>query len=318
MDKFLSNKIFLFLKKHIVIVCAIIVAAILLSVTFLAGGRLDNNISTPVSATADTASTNVTSTTTADIFSATENNSENDNSSESTTETKVSDAATASDTTATVSSSKTAQNSSDTSSSVKISNDNSSNNSNNSNVSGDNSKNTGNSSSQNATAANKDKYLTDPIPSGKPEPVEPQDQEVSDTELTCTFSISCATILDNIGDLDKNKLELVPNNGWILKPTKVTFNEGESVYDVLVRVCKDNKIHMEASWTPIYNSAYVEGINNLYEFDCGSLSGWMYSVNDWFPNYGCSRYELKQGDVVEWKYTCNLGYDVGGGYAVGE
>lgn len=165
----------------------------------------------------------------------------------------------------------------------------------------------------------KDKYKTDPIPEGKPEPVEPQEQEIEeDVNLYCTFSISCATILDNKSMLDKNKIELIPNDGWILKPVKVTFNEGESVFDVLVRVCKENKIQMEYSWTPIYNSAYIEGINNLYEFDCGSLSGWMYKVNDWFPNYGCSRYELKNGDTVEWKYTCDLGYDVGGGYATGE
>jgi hypothetical protein len=119
-------------------------------------------------------------------------------------------------------------------------------------------------------------------------------------------------------DLDPDKVELVPEDGWILKPTKVVFYEGESVYDVLARVCKDNKIHMESSWTPVFNSRYVEGINNIYEIDCGSQSGWMYSVNDWFPNYGCSRYELKQGDVVEWKYTCKgLGADIGGGYAVG-
>ena len=74
---------------------------------------------------------------------------------------------------------------------------------------------------------------------------------------------------------------------------------------------------MEASWTPIYNSAYVEGIHNLYEFDCGALSGWMYKVNGWYPNYGCSRYQMKDGDVVEWRFTCDLGNDIGGGYAVG-
>ena len=44
----------------------------------------------------------------------------------------------------------------------------------------------------------------------------------------------------------------------------------------------------------------------------------MYKVNEWFPNYGCSRYVLKNGDDVVWCYTCNLGYDVGGGYATGE
>jgi hypothetical protein len=163
-----------------------------------------------------------------------------------------------------------------------------------------------------------DKYKTDPVPSGKPKPVEPEEQETKDTNLYCTFTITCSTILDNIDDLDPEKIELVPKDGIILKKQKVQFKEGESVYDVLVKVCRDNNIHMESSWTPMYNSAYIEGINNLYEFDCGSLSGWMYKVNEWFPNYGCSRYVLKNGDDVVWCYTCNLGYDVGGGYATGE
>lgn len=157
-----------------------------------------------------------------------------------------------------------------------------------------------------------DQYLTDPIPEGKPMPVEPEDQDVDKTKTyTCTFSIECSTILNNLDMLDPEKLEMVPSNGVILAKTTVTFYEGESVYDVLQRVCKDYGIHMEASWTPIYNSAYVEGIHNLYEFDCGNLSGWMYRVNGWYPNYGCSRYQLQQGDVVEWRYTCDLGEDVG-------
>lgn len=158
-----------------------------------------------------------------------------------------------------------------------------------------------------------DKYLTDPIPEGKPMPVEPEDQDIDTGKTyTCSFSIECSTILNNLSDLDPEKLEMVPSNGVILAVTTVTFYEGESVFDVLQRVCKENGIHMEASWTPIYNSAYVEGIHNLYEFDCGNESGWMYRVNGWYPNYGCSRYQLAQGDVVEWRYTCKgLGKDVG-------
>ena len=164
----------------------------------------------------------------------------------------------------------------------------------------------------------KDKYYTDPVPTGKPQPVEPEDQDVNKGQsYTCTFSIECSTILNNLDQLDPDKLEMVPSGGLILKKATVTFYEGESVYDVLQRVCKNNGIHMEASWTPIYNSAYVEGIHNLYEFDCGALSGWMYKVNGWYPNYGSSRYQLKEGDSVEWRYTCDLGNDIGGGYAVG-
>ena len=164
----------------------------------------------------------------------------------------------------------------------------------------------------------KDKYNTDPVPPGKPQPVEPEDQDVDKGKtFTCTFSIECATILNNLDQLDPEKLEMVPSGGVILSKTTVTFYEGESVFDVLQRVCKERGIHMEASWTPIYNSAYVEGIHNLYEFDCGALSGWMYKVNGWYPNYGSSRYQLKDGDTVEWRYTCDLGNDIGGGYAVG-
>ena len=161
-------------------------------------------------------------------------------------------------------------------------------------------------------ATDQDKYKTDPVPEGKPLPVEPEDQEVDKKKTyTCTFSIECSTILNNLKDLDPDKRELVPSNGVILAPTKVTFYEGESVFDVLQRVCKEKGIHLESSWTPIYNSAYIEGIHNLYEFDCGELSGWMYRVNGWYPNYGCSRYQLADGEVVEWRYTCDLGNDVG-------
>jgi len=163
----------------------------------------------------------------------------------------------------------------------------------------------------------KDQYLTDPVPEGKPLPVEPQDVEISDTAYTCTISISCATILDHMDWLDPEKVELVPEDGWILKPTEVTFYEGESVFNVLQRTCKQQCIHMEFENTPMYNSAYIEGIHNLYEFDCGEISGWMYQVNGWFPNYGCSRYQLQAGDVIEWVYTCDLGVDVGGYYSTG-
>lgn len=163
-----------------------------------------------------------------------------------------------------------------------------------------------------APQTGQDQYRTDPVPAGKPQPVEPQDAETSDQTYTCTLSISCATILDNLDWLTEGKEDLVPEDGWILPETTVTFYEGESVFNVLQRTCKQQKIHMEFSNTPIYNSAYIEGIHNLYEFDCGEQSGWMYKVNGWFPNYGCSRYQLQDGDTVCWVYTCNYGDDVGG------
>ncbi len=131
-------------------------------------------------------------------------------------------------------------------------------------------------------------------------------------KLTCTLSIRCDTILNNMNLLKEEKKAMVPSDGVILETTTVTFSEGESVFDVLKWVTREQRIQMEFEFTPMYNSAYIEGIHNLYEFDCGDLPSWMYKVNGWFPNYGCSRYQLKQGDVIEWVYTCDLGKDVGG------
>ncbi len=165
----------------------------------------------------------------------------------------------------------------------------------------------------------KDQYNTDPVPEGRPAPVEPEDVTISDTAYTCTLTVRCDTLLDNLEYLDPEKVELVPADGVIFPETTVTFYEGESVFNLLQREMKKAKIHMEAESTPIYNSAYIEGIQNLYEFDCGELSGWVYKVNGWSPNYGCSRYLLQEGDQVEWLYTCDLGADVGaeGGFMGG-
>ncbi len=114
----------------------------------------------------------------------------------------------------------------------------------------------------------------------------------------------------------QDKLSVLPKDGVILSVRTVAFSEGESVFDLLKRVTKDEKIQLEFDHTPIYNSAHIEGIRNIYEFDCGALSGWTYRVNQWYPNYGSSRYQLKDGDTVEWLYTCNLGKDVGNHYSM--
>lgn len=142
-------------------------------------------------------------------------------------------------------------------------------------------------------------------------PVEPENMVIGDDAFTVTISVRAHTILYNMHLLHRDKHELVPEDGWILPPTVVVAYEGESVFNVLQREMRRNRIHMVSRWTPIFNSAYVEAINNLYEFDVGPLSGWMYSVNGWFPNFGASRYLLSDGDVIEWLYTVDLGRDLG-------
>lgn len=123
-------------------------------------------------------------------------------------------------------------------------------------------------------------------------------------KLNATISINCSTAVNYKNSKVKN--------ADILKSYSVSFNKGDSVFDLLKRACKENKIQFEYEGEG--SSVYISGINYLYEFDCGDLSGWEYSVNDKFPNVGCNAYKLKDGDNVKWLYTCDLGADIGNKY----
>lgn len=165
------------------------------------------------------------------------------------------------------------------------------------------------------TVENSVKEEIAPKPSALPTPTA---EVKKDEKLRCTISVRCDKIIENIKYLPEEKRGLIPSDGVILKTTEAVFNDGENVFNVLQRELKRAKIHLEFVNTPIYNSVYIEGINNIYEFDCGENSGWMYSVNGEFPRYGSSGYKLKDGDKIEWVYTCDLGRDVGGYYAGSE
>jgi len=128
-------------------------------------------------------------------------------------------------------------------------------------------------------------------------------EQKQDAIQTCTISIQCLSILDNMDKLASGKEEFVPTDGYILF-ANVEYTEGETVFDVLKRACSSYGIQIEYSYTPIYGTYYIEGINQLYEFDCGSTSGWMYSVNGVSPNVGCSSYTVMQGDSIVFYYTC--------------
>ena len=130
--------------------------------------------------------------------------------------------------------------------------------------------------------------------------------------VTVTLEIRCDTLSSDMSKLENPAIEdYIPADGTILERSTYKGTTDNTVFDALNTLCRNNDIQLEFSYTPIYESYYIEGINYLYEFDGGNLSGWMYKVNGWFPNYGCSSYYLSDGDVIEWVYTCDLGKDVG-------
>ena len=135
--------------------------------------------------------------------------------------------------------------------------------------------------------------------------------ESEKTAPACTLSISCAAALAHPDLCAPELLTLLPADGWLLPDTTVPVMEEDSVFDILLRTCREKGIPMEYTDTPLYGSAYIEGIGGLYEFDAGELSGWSYSVNGCLPNIGCSLCNVEDGDVIAWFYTCDLAREEG-------
>lgn len=104
-------------------------------------------------------------------------------------------------------------------------------------------------------------------------------------------------------------LAVYSDEDTILSVVEVKLEDKETVFDVLKKILKDKKIQFE--YTGKGDSVYVQGINNLYEFDKGATSGWMYNVNGTYPNKSAGAYVLKPGDTIEWRYTLDLGKDLG-------
>ena len=135
---------------------------------------------------------------------------------------------------------------------------------------------------------------------------------------TVSLSIRCDTVLANWNLLDKSLQTggYIPADGVILPKTEYVLREGDTVFTLLQRAVRYNKIQFEYQSNPLQgrSGTYVKGIRYLYEFSCGPLSGWLYKVNDIFSSGDSASYILKDGDAVEWVYSCDLGRDVGNSY----
>ena len=94
----------------------------------------------------------------------------------------------------------------------------------------------------------------------------------------------------------------------ILPAKPVSWEQGDTVLDLLIRVTREHRIHM--AYRGRGRTGYVEGIDNLYEFDHGPASGWVYSVNGVFPDRSAGGWEADQGDEIIWWYTLDAGRDV--------
>lgn len=114
--------------------------------------------------------------------------------------------------------------------------------------------------------------------------------ETKKQKITITISINCNAALDKIDGL--------PESGYFLAPCKYTAAQGDTVFDVLEAVAKENGISLKYQ-----SKSYIQAINGLAEKACGGASGWTYKVNGIKPNRAATKYELSNGDIIEWCYA---------------
>ena len=119
---------------------------------------------------------------------------------------------------------------------------------------------------------------------------------------TVTMSVECKTVSQQLNS------DYISQNGIILDNTEFVISNGDTVYDILIEAARLYNIQVENNGTD--SMAYISGINYLYEFDFGDLSGWMFFVNGEKASTGCSDYALSDGDVIQWRYTCSMGEDL--------
>lgn len=102
----------------------------------------------------------------------------------------------------------------------------------------------------------------------------------------------------NTGYIDNNFYLGTVFGGNLEEKTDYTFPEA------IVEAAATNEFELRYDFSPE---------NGLGEFMLSGGSGWMYAVNNVFPNVGFADYYLLDGDVMRVQFTLNLGYDLGGG-----
>jgi hypothetical protein len=128
-----------------------------------------------------------------------------------------------------------------------------------------------------------------PKPDDKPAP------KPEDDKITVSVSVDCLTLHKE----DSGMSGQVSKDGIILGKKNVTVKKDATVFDVL-----------KASGASYSGKEYISSIGGLSEFDAGPESGWVFLVNGTYSSVGVTKYTVKNGDYIQFRYTLNGGTDV--------
>jgi hypothetical protein len=114
---------------------------------------------------------------------------------------------------------------------------------------------------------------------------------------TVKISVDCETLLA----VDPAKAAEFSKDGIILEEGEVTLKSGQTALDAL----------RETGLDFVDAGGYISEINGLGAGIAGDMSGWLFIVNGEMPSLGADALEVKAGDVIQWRYSCDGGADIG-------
>ena len=168
-------------------------------------------------------------------------------------------------------------------------------------------------------------------------------------EKTYTINYVPAKPGDIIGKAVISAEAFTIGGGYLIDPVAVDIVEGENTAHLLDKVLK-NYGYSYVNTGTLEDNFYLSGIGGisfteadipdilekslvksnysisyddmkdgiLGEFDYTNASGWMYCVNNVFPNAGLSEFYLSDGDVIRLQFTLAYGADIGGSSVLGD
>ncbi|MED1204323.1 DUF4430 domain-containing protein [Heyndrickxia acidicola] len=137
-------------------------------------------------------------------------------------------------------------------------------------------------------------------------------EKSSNSEPQTKFSVNQNTsTTPKTNEADKYDASIIvkgdSKTGTILTVSQADFKKGDTVLTMTLNLLKQKGIQYSVRGSGA--TAYVEGIDNLYEFDDGPTSGWNIYVNGKLLSESAGAMKLSKGDHIVWSYTADYQKD---------
>ena len=136
--------------------------------------------------------------------------------------------------------------------------------------------------------------------------------EVVDSTYATEFASNCTGILDGAeGYFNSVGAKNVTKTDKKVSAV-ITVPAGTNAMKPMLDLTAWAESHGKFTETTSNNGTYLASLNGLGEFDCGQMSGWMYTDKDsgytptvTGPNVGAASYTMADGQTITWYMTTN-------------